>query len=820
MKIFTKKGTTQKIILIVIIAILWNFVFPTFSRADLGGLLFDPIANIIMSVLDVVVAILQTFFYNGFTGTIQDDIFQDYKSIPEMTTPSSNVVTINASDLTANLWDVITPGKSYHIPTIQYSVDKIFAGQVPAFDINFINPSAYTGYGAGSDVHIAAKISGVVASWYTSLRNLAIVILLSVLAYIGIRIVISSSADDRAKYKQRVLDWLIAMCLIFFMHYIMNFTISMINIFNNYISTSLTAITVQVDNTSFTTNLMGLVRFETQYKDFATKVTYMIFYIALVIYTAKYSWAYLKRTITLMFLTVIAPLVAMTYPIDKIKDEKSQAFDAWLKEYVFTALLQPFHLIVYAVLVGSSIDIVKTNPLFAILVIAFIGPAEKMLRKFFGFDKAPGASALSQAGAMFGGAAAWNMTKKAIGALSHRGANPGGGNGGNGGNNNVRTAVENSNAPDSYGDYGRALNPGNGNNNGNNTQGNNREQQAPEEEGRAYLPLEEERESQPQDPDNWDYNDMYLNPENYSDDYASANAQIPSTSASTSNTGGSEQTNRGFWQRAGAMAAAPFIGAGKTIKDTWSDKYAGKKWIRTIGNGAAKGAVKLGKGALKFAGKAAVAGTVGAIGVGMGIAGDDLDDVLKYGAAGGALGYSIAPGIGSKISEKVTNTELARNMSTAMAKARYGSVEKAELAKQEKELRESGKMRQFVMDNFRKDGNPPEGKELADLEDRAIQLYQNGFTDNKEIKRVMKLDDKMMQELNGSLPAEDIKRRTEVIGKMAREIKPEKLSNEDYVNEKIGEFEKGFKNANFSEAEAKSNAKDMMNNIKKYYNKP
>ena len=573
------------------------------------------------------------------------------------------------------------------------------------------------------------------------------------------------------------------MCLIFFMHYIMNFTISMINIFNNYISTSLTAITVQVDNTSFTTNLMGLVRFETQYKDFATKVTYMIFYIALVIYTAKYSWAYLKRTITLMFLTVIAPLVAMTYPIDKIKDGKSQAFDAWLKEYVFTALLQPFHLIVYAVLVGSSIDIVKTNPLFAILVIAFIGPAEKMLRKFFGFDKAPGASALSQAGAMFGGAAAWNMTKKAIGALSHRGANPGGGNGGNGGNNNVRTAVENSNAPDSYGDYGRALNPGNG-----------------------------EREPQSQNPDNWDYNDMYLNPENYSDDYASANAQIPSTSASTSNTGGSEQTNRGFWQRAGAMAVAPAKGVARSFKNTWSTKYADGKWKRTLGSGAAR----LGRGALRFAGKAAVAGTVGAIGVGMGIAGDDLDDVLKYGAAGGVLGYSIAPGIGRRIA----NTNLARNISTEMANARYGSVEKAELARQEAELRQSGKMRQFVMDNFRKDGNPPEGKELADLEDRAIQLYQNGFTDNKEIKRVMKLDDKMMQELNGSLPAEDIKRRTEVIGKMAREIKPEKLSNEDYVNEKIGEFEKGFKNANFSEAEAKSNAKDMMNNIKKYYKKP
>ena len=598
------------------------------------------------------------------------------------------------------------------------------------------------------------------------------------------------------------------MCLIFFMHYIMNFTISMINIFNNYISTSLTAITVQVDGTSFTTNLMGLVRFETQYKDFATKVTYMMFYIALVIYTAKYSWAYLKRTITLMFLTVIAPLVAMTYPIDKIKDGKSQAFDAWLKEYVFTALLQPFHLIVYAVLVGSSIDIVKTNPLFAILVIAFIGPAEKMLRKFFGFDKAPGASALSQAGAMFGGAAAWNMTKKAIGALSHRGANSGGGSGGNGGNNNVRTAVENSNAPDSYGDYGRALNPGNGNN----TQGNNTEQQAPEEEGRAYLPPEEERETQQQNPDDWDYNDMYLNPENYSDDYASANAQVPTPNTPSPSTENGGQANRGFWQRAGAMAVAPAKGVARSFKNTWSTKYADGKWKRTLGNGA----TRIGKGALKFAGKAAVAGTVGAIGVGMGIAGDDLDDVLKYGAAGGVLGYSIAPGIGRRI----TNTNLARNISTEMANARYGSVEKAELARQEAELRQSGKMRQFVMDNFRKDGNPPEGKELADLEDRAIQLYQNGFTDNKEIKRVMKLDDKMMQELNGSLPAEDIKRRTEVIGKMARDIKPEELSNKDYVKGKIEEFEKGFKNANFSEAEARSSAKDMMNNIKKYYKKP
>ncbi len=31
-----------------------------------------------------------------------------------------------------------------------------------------------------------------------------------------IRIIISSSADDKAKYKQRLFDWLVAICLIFF----------------------------------------------------------------------------------------------------------------------------------------------------------------------------------------------------------------------------------------------------------------------------------------------------------------------------------------------------------------------------------------------------------------------------------------------------------------------------------------------------------------------------------------------------------------------------------------------------------------------------
>lgn len=90
------------------------------------------------------------------------------------------------------------------------------------------------------------------------------------------------------------------------------------------------------------------------------------------------------------FLTMIAPLVALTYPIDKIQDGKAQAFDAWLKEYVYNALIQPFHLIIYMVLVGSAQDLASENLLYVIVALGFIPQAEKLLRYFFGFNKAGG----------------------------------------------------------------------------------------------------------------------------------------------------------------------------------------------------------------------------------------------------------------------------------------------------------------------------------------------------------------------------------------------------------------------------------------------
>ena len=83
----------------------------------------------------------------------------------------------------------------------------------------------------------AGQLQGAISTWYKALRVIALVGLLSVLVYVGIRIILSSTGQEKAKYKKMITDWLVAICLLFILHYIMAFTMqitdSILDIFNN-----------------------------------------------------------------------------------------------------------------------------------------------------------------------------------------------------------------------------------------------------------------------------------------------------------------------------------------------------------------------------------------------------------------------------------------------------------------------------------------------------------------------------------------------------------------------------------------------------------
>ncbi len=325
----------------------------------------------------------------------------------------------------------LTKPDTFYLPVFGLSPQEIFSNEVPILDVNFFKPNTYTAQdGSGTPVESSAAIlQENIAKWYVALRNFAIVGLLSVLVYIGIRILFSSAAGEKAKYKERLMDWLVAMFLLFMMHYIMYFAITLTEAITDALKENLKDVVVNVGDLSnykqegdiatiisnntlssgneygdagdtlWLTNFMGQSRIQLQMinenSSGDTKLMqfgYTVIYFVFIIYTVVFLFQYLKRVVYMAFLTMIAPVVALTYPIDKMNDGKAQAFDMWLKEYIFNLLLQPFHLLLYTVLIGSAMDFAAENTIYAIVAIGFLIPAEKLLRRFFGFEKAQTAS--------------------------------------------------------------------------------------------------------------------------------------------------------------------------------------------------------------------------------------------------------------------------------------------------------------------------------------------------------------------------------------------------------------------------------------------
>ena len=82
------------------------------------------------------------------------------------------------------------------------------------------------------------------------------------------------------------------------------------------------------------------------------------------------------------------------------------------------AIIQPIHLILYSVFIGSAIDLAVSNPLYAIVAMAFLTSAEKFVKQMFGLDKAKTPAGLA---AMAGGALAMKGIGNVVGKLSGKG---------------------------------------------------------------------------------------------------------------------------------------------------------------------------------------------------------------------------------------------------------------------------------------------------------------------------------------------------------------------------------------------------------------
>lgn len=407
----------------------------------------------------------------------------------------------------------------------------------------------------------------VIANIYKQLRNLCLILMMLVLVYIGIKIILSSVAAEQAKYKQWLVDWLVSLCLLFAMHYIMSFLMNIneviLNMLKNdegdsyYVSLGeqgdgtragsdwVTAFndapefaklhldipdqnfeggssgfwtlkdndqpfpfdesthTIQVDTRTdwgdngkikisaeiydkdrpddrhravYKANLVEFVRTISDYgasyvtiynnsnekknlsnisededeADNFLNAAYVTLYLLLVVETIMFVVTYIKRVFQLAFFTMIAPLVAFMYPIDKIGDGKAQAFNTWLKDYIFNVLIQPLHLLIYTIFIVAARDLFAENIIYAIAIYGMMLVAEKYFKKIFGFDKSSTGGGGPMAGAIGAGLGMRGLDK--LTGLGPPGGGKGHGGGSKGGEDKNKIRLKKSDLPNSKGE--------------------------------------------------------------------------------------------------------------------------------------------------------------------------------------------------------------------------------------------------------------------------------------------------------------------------------------------------------------------------------
>ena len=698
----------------------------TSAEDAFAGTLAKPLVALVLGMCDGVNELLQTFLIGDNSSVFESrGKLTLNQSMMQIVTDNQEESGLGKVSIVKEYLDVWNGG--YGLPNIKLTPAEIFTGNVSSLDANFFKTeSDHDKELGGSEKSIVEQLKETVATWYVALRNIAIVGLLSALLYIGIRIVISSSAGDKAKYKQFFVDWVVALCLIFFMHYIMAFTMTMSETVtdvlagNNTNQGRIKEVNIELTGTdgkslyeeggtpiAFSSNFTGVVRIKATYQGISLKLGYSILYIALTGYTVYFSFVYLKRLLMLAFFTMIAPLVALTYPLDKIKDGKAQAFNYWFKEYMFYALLQPLHMLLYKVFVSSALSVAANNLLYAIVAIAFIVPAEKIVKQMFGIK----GNTEDKLGGFAGGALAsqaFNMLKKGPPPQKKGGDGPKGEKG-------VRFSNPNkANAMDTLADDAMGLNHA---------------------ESAAQTATAAGAATAQNDTDNErPVSEMSL------DEIAAMQEQNGQVEAPQEQNGqleaGQTATEAGQQQDSDTDNGNTDKDKFKAVRDEKLENFKTAANVRWQKAGGLKGiGTNVAKTGAKLAVRGATMAGMGMIGLGLGAVSGDMGDMFKGMAAGATAGYAAGGRLSSavgNISQNVGNTALGSFISDTV----NGFGPEKQRNDYIKSYMSSKENRNRLIDM-----NPTITKSELDaqLRQRAELSYDSGVTDAKMLDRAVEL---------------------------------------------------------------------------------
>lgn len=392
----------KKFVISIMLVLTVNFITPPDSQAmDFGGgILIKPLTSTIASVFDVINGTMTYFMFSIDRGVLEwanitvQDVINAMSEQSKWDGSLKSIISVTVSNLASALVAMedffcgnfkitnINVFKIDNISILDQIINKMTGGNEILADLYnpYENlPDGTPGKAEMLGTSIAEVLQATVASWYYALRNLAALGLLCALIFTAIRILISSVADEKAHYKMQLIDWAKATCLVIFVHLIMIFILNVCDILVDILKNF---------GTQYST--LAYVRGELAANFSIGQIIYLILYGMLTYYTLAFAFSYFKRFLYSMLLIVIAPIVSLLYAFGKSGKE---IFNKWLKEFIYNAMLQPYHLLIYTLLFGWVISILKEGgndlvvAVYTCIVAHFIRDAEKYYRSLFGMGK-------------------------------------------------------------------------------------------------------------------------------------------------------------------------------------------------------------------------------------------------------------------------------------------------------------------------------------------------------------------------------------------------------------------------------------------------
>ena len=156
----------------------------------------------------------------------------------------------------------------------------------------------------------------------------------------------------------------------------------------NLVASAFTELFATITPANFEINLLNQVTNFMNLTSGWTYVAIVLLYLVITFYQIKFFIMYFKRMLTLGFLILISPLVAVMYSINKTKISgkggKSMYFTSWLDEYATNVFIQPVHAAVYMVFIITAGAIFEKAPFLSVLFFMSLSRTEKIVKNILG----------------------------------------------------------------------------------------------------------------------------------------------------------------------------------------------------------------------------------------------------------------------------------------------------------------------------------------------------------------------------------------------------------------------------------------------------